>query len=74
MQTAVAVVDTIQLTFRRSAYRTVKVTRDDYLKAKEDGSLPWFLDPYLSDMDDDIIVVEPDGTMYNPYWMPDEKE
>lgn len=69
MKTAVAAVDTIRLVIEQSAARTIDVDRAAYEAAKADGSLPWFLDPYISVMEDDVLVTEPDGTEYNPYWM-----
>lgn len=65
---AVAAVDEIELTLKTAGTRTVKVPRDGYEAAKKDKSLPWFLDTWISNIEQDYTVTEPDGTCYNPYW------
>lgn len=67
--TAVAAVDEIELVITKTGARTVLVDRAEYEAAKTDGSLPWFLDVHVSNVDSDVTVTEPDGTAYNPYWM-----
>jgi hypothetical protein len=71
MVTSVAQVDEIELVLKTSGTSTVKVNRAEYEAAKADGSLPWFLDVHLSNVELDSTVTEPDGSTYNPYWMVD---
>lgn len=71
MVTAVAQVDEIELAVVQSGTRVVSVPKLEYEQAKKDGSLPWFLDPYINGIETDFTVTEPDGTAYNPYWLVD---
>lgn len=59
--------DTITLKLFSSGRDTVKVDRDEYEQAKASGSLDRFLDPYLSDMEEERWIEEPDGTEVYPY-------
>jgi hypothetical protein len=58
---------TITLKLRRYAETTVILFRAEYEQAKADGQLADLLDPYLSDMEHESTVMEPDGTEINPY-------
>ncbi len=43
------------------------VSREEYEQAKREGMLDHMLDVYLSDMDGETYVIEPDGTVVRPY-------
>lgn len=68
--TAVAAVDEITVTLTKTGTKTATYSRAEWEKAKKDGILPWLIDPAVSNIEDDITVTEPDGTTFNPYWMP----
>lgn len=45
----------------------IDIPRAEYKRAKEEGTLDHELDAYLSDMSGKTYVIEPDGTVVNPY-------
>lgn len=45
----------------------ITVDRREYEEAKAEGTLDHLLDAHLSDMDGKTVVIEPDGTVVNPY-------
>lgn len=57
----------ITLTLRVSGETTVQVDRDEYEEAKRSGEVDHFLDPYLSNLDGENTVIEPDGRVYDPF-------
>jgi hypothetical protein len=59
--------DTITLIGRTYGRTTIKVSRTEYEQAKRDNTVDHLLDTYLSDMDKETTVTEPDGTTYDPY-------
>lgn len=59
--------DTVTLTIKRIGQTTVTVDRSRYEAAKAAGQLDQFLEPYVSDIDHDTTVMEPDGTPFDPY-------
>lgn len=46
---------------------TIEVDRAEYEAAKADGELDHFIDPYASDMDEATVIIEPDGTLIDPW-------
>lgn len=72
--------DTITLIGRTYGRTVIKVSRAAYEQAKADDKVDHLLDTWLSDMDEETTVTEPDGTTYNPYgdisdtWMDREDE
>jgi len=54
--------NTIELTLRGEGYTIVRVDKNEYESAKQDGELDSLLDCHLSDMDIEKWVVEPDGS------------
>jgi len=59
--------DTITLTIEQTGRTDIVVDRAEYEAAKASGELDQFLDVYVSDMECDTTVVEPDGTEIDPY-------
>jgi hypothetical protein len=59
--------DTITLQAERSSSTTITVNRAEYEQAKAENRVDHLLDVYLSDMDDETTITEPDGTIYDPY-------
>jgi hypothetical protein len=59
--------ETIILTAERTSSAEITVNRAEYEQAKADGTVDHLLDVYLSDMDGETTITEPDGTIYNPY-------
>jgi hypothetical protein len=57
----------INLIGRTSERRKITVDRDEYKWAKENDSVDLLLDAWLSKMDGETWVVEPDGTVVHPY-------
>lgn len=57
----------ILLTIVVSGEETIVVDREDYEAAKAAGELDHFLDAYISDVDTEATVIEPDGTELDPY-------
>lgn len=56
----------ITLTLRVEGEERITVNRAAYEAAKRTGEVDHFLDPYLSDLDGVNVVIEPDGTEYDP--------
>lgn len=59
--------DTITLTAETISTTTITVNRAEYEQAKADDRVDHLLDVWLSDMDSETSVTEPDGTTYDPY-------
>jgi hypothetical protein len=59
--------ETITLKIESYGETTVTVNRAEYEQAKADGRLDHLLDTYVSDMEHDVTVTEPDGTEFDPY-------
>lgn len=59
--------DTITLKGVTVGRCTITVSRAEYEQAKADDRVDHLLDTYLSDMDEETTVTEPDGTTYDPY-------
>ncbi len=57
----------INLTGRSDERTSITINRAEYEQAKADDTLDHLLDVYLSDMDGETEVVEPDGTVVRPY-------
>jgi hypothetical protein len=59
--------NTITLRLIEHGERTITVDRAEYEAAKAANELDHYLDVWASDVDTDTVVVEPDGTEFNPY-------
>jgi hypothetical protein len=55
--------DTIKLHLMANGFADVEVDRAEYESAKAAGELDQMLDVYVSDIDTDVVVEEPDGTL-----------
>nr|WP_221374533.1 hypothetical protein [Actinoplanes polyasparticus] len=58
--------ETITLEAERTSRTTITVNRAEYEQAKADNRVDHLLDVYLSDMDGETTITEPDGTIYDP--------
>ena len=58
--------DTITLTIRVVGEATVTLDRANYDAAKAEGRLDRYLDRFMSDLDGESTVTEPDGRSYAP--------
>lgn len=45
----------------------IKISETEYREAVRDEQVDLMLDAYLSDMDGETFVIEPDGTVVSPY-------
>lgn len=59
--------DTITLKIEQFGETSVKVDRAEYEQAKANGRLDHLLDTYISDMEHETTITEPDGTEIDPY-------
>jgi phosphoketolase len=57
----------IILKIREYGEYEVQVPRDDYEAAKADDELDQYLDHEMSNVPTDTVIIEPDGTVINPY-------
>jgi hypothetical protein len=59
--------ETITLEAERTSSTTITVNRAEYEQAKTEGRVDHLLDVYLSEMEGETTITEPDGTIYDPY-------
>jgi hypothetical protein len=57
----------ITLMIEQTGTMEITVDKAEYEAAKAARELDHFLDTYVSDMDTDVEVTEPDGTCFDPY-------
>jgi phosphoketolase len=57
----------ITLKLREFGECEVQVPRDEYEAAKADDELDQYLDHEMSNVPTDKVIIEPDGTVINPY-------
>jgi hypothetical protein len=57
----------IELTGVSIAHTTIKTEEAVYRQALADERLDFEYDAYLSDMDEETVLIEPDGTVVSPY-------
>lgn len=59
--------ETITIRAVKQGEEEITVDRAEYEAAKADGMLDHLLDVYLSDMETNTVLIEPDGTEINLY-------
>lgn len=59
--------ETITLEAERTSSTTITINRAEYEQAKAENRVDHLLDVYLSDMESETTITEPDGTIYDPY-------